>query len=104
MAVIADSGLTTVTVNERTTVGSVWPVAAIFDGKNQFKATEVGLKIGSQHTKNLVKVSNGDFGDLVVNGDNLTFHETVSRMNVLSALMASCAKKIWKKFVASLYR
>jgi sugar lactone lactonase YvrE len=80
----------TITINELTTIGSLWPLAALFTGANGISGSANGLLIGSQHVQNLVDVSTGTFGATVVDGANLTFSETVARMNTLAALMSMC--------------
>jgi sugar lactone lactonase YvrE len=80
----------TIKINELTTIGSLWPLAALFTGDNGISGSANGLLVGSQHVQNLVDVSTGTFGATVLNGANLTFSETVARMNTLAALMSLC--------------
>jgi hypothetical protein len=80
----------TIIINELTTIGSLWPLAAQFTGDNGISGSANGLLIGSQHVQNLVDVSTGTFGATALDGANLTFSETVARMNTLAALMSLC--------------
>ena len=84
-----------VVINEISTIGSLWPVASQFSGDNNISGSDSGLLVGSAHVSHLVDVKKGDFGTTVLDGSNLTFSETVGRMNTLAALMATCgaAKK-----------
>ncbi|WP_419174660.1 hypothetical protein [Desulfosediminicola sp.] len=82
-----------VTINELSTIGSVWPLAGLFAEDQSITGSANGLLIGSQHVQNLVDVSTGTFGATVLNGSNLTFSETVARMNTLAALMSLCGAR-----------
>jgi sugar lactone lactonase YvrE len=80
----------TITINEITTIGSLWPLAAQFTGDSGISGSANGLLVGSQHVQNLVDLSTGAFGATVLDGANLAFSETVARMNTLAALMSLC--------------
>jgi hypothetical protein len=90
LAVLRSDQQGDITINELTTIGSLWPLAAQFTNEQGISGLANGLLIGSQHVQNLVDVSTGDFGATVLNGSNLTFSETVARMNTLAALMSLC--------------
>ncbi|MFC1560762.1 hypothetical protein ACFL3W_02350, partial [Pseudomonadota bacterium] len=75
-----------VTINELSTIGSLWPLASQFSDGQGISGLANGLLLGSQHVQNLVDVSKGTFGATVLDGSNLTFSETVARMNTLAAL------------------
>ncbi|WP_171391461.1 hypothetical protein, partial [Vibrio mediterranei] len=79
-----------VVVNELTTIGSVWPLAPQMSASGDIIGAKNGLLLGFSHVQNLVDVETGDYGATVLDGANLTFSETVGRMNVLASLMASC--------------
>mgnify|MGYP003307945917 CR=1 FL=1 len=79
----------TTTINERTTVGSVWPNAQQLKGDQLIGSTNA-LAIGSGHVKHLVNTSTGEFGETLLNGFNLLSSETAARINVLSNLLALC--------------
>jgi hypothetical protein len=78
-----------VAINERTTVGSVWPNAQQLKG-NQLIGSKNALAIGSGHVRHLVDQSTGQFGKTLLNGFNLLSSETAARVNVLSNLLALC--------------
>ena len=82
-----------ITINELSTIGSLWPLASQFTGDKSISGSANGLLIGSQHVQNLADVSTGTFGATVLNGNNLTFSETVARMNTLAALMSLCGAR-----------
>lgn len=92
MAVLPSSSISEVIVNELTTIGSLWPNAQQFDAKKGFQGSVNGVIIGSAQVSNLVDVSTGSFGKTVLNGENLTFSESVARMNTLAALVSLCGK------------
>ena len=60
----------TVVINERTTVGSVWPNAQQFKG-DQLIGSKNALAIGSGHVRHLVDQGTGQFGTTLLNGFNL---------------------------------
>lgn len=90
LAILPSSSIQEVVVNELTTIGSIWPNAQQFDAKQGLSGSVNGVKIGSAQVPNLVDVSTGRFGKTVLNGENLTFSETVARMNTLAALVSLC--------------
>jgi hypothetical protein len=90
MAALNNEQNGSVVVNELSTIGSVWPLAAQTSGSGVIVGSNTGLLIGSSHIQNLVDTSTGNFGKLVLDGNNLTFSETVGRMNTLATLVASC--------------
>ena len=90
LAVVTPDQQSDVVINEISTIGSLWPLAAQFSAEHSITGTVTGLLIGSEHVKNLADVSKGDFGATVLDGSNLTFSETVGRMNTLAALMSTC--------------
>jgi len=79
-----------VVINEISTIGSLWPMASQFSGDHSISGSVTGLLVGSEHVSNLADVTKGDFGTTVLDGSNLTFSETVGRMNTLAALVATC--------------
>src|SRR5262245_11347764 len=91
MAALPERVPDTVTINELTTIGSVWPNAELLAGE-KLQGTRVGLTIGRAQVPNLVDVKTGSFGRTVLDGANLTDSETVSRMNTLVGLVALCGR------------
>jgi len=89
MAVLGNQEFKQVVLNELTTVGSVWPNAQLLDG-TRLKGSLIGLKIGSANVPNLVDVSTGHYGDVILDGSNINDSETMSRMNTLASLVATC--------------
>jgi len=90
LAVLGADQSRAITVNEISTIGSLWPLASQFTDEQSISGSANGLLIGSQHVQNLADISTGTFGATVLNGNNLTFSETVARMNTLAALMSLC--------------
>jgi len=90
LAVLRPDQHGSITINEISTIGSLWPLASQFTDDQSISGSTNGLLIGSQHVQNLTDVSTGTFGATVLNGNNLTFSETVARMNTLAALMSLC--------------
>jgi len=90
LAVLGDGLNGPVTINELSTIGSLWPLSSQFTVGSGISGSANGLLLGSQHVQNLVDVSTGTFGATVLDGSNLTFSETVARMNTLASLMSLC--------------
>jgi hypothetical protein len=90
LAVLTPEQKGDVVINEISTIGSLWPLASQFSGDHNISGSVTGLLVGSEHVSNLADVTKGDFGATVLDGSNLTFSETVGRMNTLAALMATC--------------
>ena len=80
-----------VTINELTTVGSVWPNAQLLEG-TALEGSQSALMIGSSQVENLVDQSTGRFGSTLLKSTNLLNSETAARMNVLSDLIALCGQ------------
>ena len=90
LAVITPDQSGDIVINEISTIGSLWPMASQFSGEDQIMGSATGLLVGSEHVSNLADVTRGTFGETILNGSNLTYSETVGRMNTLAALMATC--------------
>ena len=80
-----------VTINELTTVGSVWPNAQLLEGA-ALEGSQSALMIGSSQVENLVDQSTGRFGATLLKSTNLLNSETAARMNMLSDLIALCGQ------------
>ena len=93
----------TVVINERTTVGSVWPNAQQLKG-NQLIGSKNALAIGSGHVRHLVDQSTGQFGTTLLNGFNLLSSETAARINVLSDLLALCGNPTKERDCTQLFQ
>ena len=94
LAVLNGDQRATATLNEISTIGSLWPIAGMFDYQTGLAGTANGLLIGSSQVSNLVNVEQGFFGAVVLNGTNLTKSETVARINTLAALTALCGAEL----------
>ena len=81
LAVVTPEQKGDVVINEISTIGSLWPLASQFSGDHNISGSATGLLVGSEHVSNLTDVTKGDFGATVLDGSNLTFSETVGRMN-----------------------
>ena len=79
----------TLSINELTTVGSVWPNAQLLQS-TALRGSSSALAIGSSQVHNLVNQASGRHGKRLLNSANLLNSETAVRMNVLSNLIALC--------------
>ncbi len=89
MSIIGHKLLARVVINELTTIGSVWPNAQLLND-TQLKGSAVGLTVGAAQVPNLVDVSTGNYGSVLLNGANLSKSTTMARMNTLASLIALC--------------
>lgn len=80
-----------VTLNELSTIGSVWPNAQLINSR-VISGSKNGLKIGNAQVPNLVDISTGTFGQTILNGQNSTESEAIARMNTLASIMTLCTK------------
>ena len=103
LTVLDESVGGTVAINERTTVGSIWPNAQQLKADQLIGSTNA-LAIGSGHVRHLVDQSTGEFGETLLNGFNLLSSETAARINVLSNLLALCGDPTKERGCTQLFR
>jgi hypothetical protein len=65
MTVIGDKPPATVTINEMTTVASVWTHAQFLEGST-IKGPALGLRVAAGNVPNLVDLETGGFGSVVL--------------------------------------
>jgi hypothetical protein len=78
-----------ITLNELTTVASAFTGAQFLFGTN-FHGHDLGLKIASGNVKNFVNPETGEWGEVLVNGNNSSLSSTLARVNTLGNLLALC--------------
>lgn len=92
MATLGKTPPERVTVNELTTVGSVWTAAQFLDG-DQMKGHALGLQIAADNVPNLVDVETGKLGTVIQDGLNSSQTTTLAKFNTLSNLLSACIRR-----------
>lgn len=83
-------GHETVAINEKTTIATCAVYAQfIQDGTVQGELKR--LNFGKHSVANLVKPSNGNYGEVLLNGENLTESATMAKLNTLGNLLLAVA-------------
>jgi DNA-binding beta-propeller fold protein YncE len=78
----------TVTVNELTTVASVFTAARFINGE-AISGSPLGLKIAAGTTPNLVDLETGGWGKVIVNPGNSTWTTTLANFDTLGSLISA---------------
>ena len=76
------------TINEFTTIASVWTHNQFIDGANQGHA--LGLRIAAGNVPNFVDLETGGYGVMIQDGLNSTQTPTMANFATLSNVMAGC--------------
>jgi DNA-binding beta-propeller fold protein YncE len=82
-----------VTINELTTVASVWTGAQFLKGET-FSGHALGLKIAAGNVPNLVDLATGGLGPVIQDPMNSTQTTTLSIFNTLGDLLAGCITRV----------
>jgi len=90
MTVLGSNPPAKVTINEMTTVASVWTHAQFIDG-TAIKGYSLGLRIAAGNVPNFVDLSTGGYGGMIQNGLNSTQTPTMANFATLSSVLAGCA-------------
>lgn len=91
MAILGAKPPSRVTINERTTIASVW-TAAQFLKQQQLAGHALGLKIAAGNVPNLVNLQTGALGPVIQDPLNSSQTPTLARFNTLSILLSGCAQ------------
>ncbi len=90
MSVLGTEPPSRVTVNELTTVASVFTSARFIDG-TAISGNPLGLRIAAGNAPNLVDPATGGWGHVVLDPINSTENTTLARLNTLGSLIAAFA-------------
>jgi hypothetical protein len=93
MTVLGSALPLTVTINEMTTVASVWTHAQFLDG-TAISGNALGLKIAAGNVPNLVDIATGGYGAAILDANNSTQTPTMSNFATLSTLTAACVVRV----------
>ena len=91
MSVIGSELIPKVTINELTTVASIFTHSRFMDGSLIQGSSLLGLKVAAKNVPNLVDLATGLWGEAVLDGLNLTINATLARLNTLASLITLCA-------------
>ncbi len=93
LAVLGTSLPTTVTVNELSTVASVWTSAQFLQG-DVLKGPKLGLRIAAGNVPNLVDLQTGGLGPVIQDPLNSSQTATLATFNTLANLLAGCITRV----------
>jgi len=78
-----------VTINELTTVASVWTAAQFLDGTT-LSGNELGLRIAAGNVPNFVDLTTGGLGSVIQDPLNSSQTTTLAKFNTLGNLLSAC--------------
>jgi hypothetical protein len=93
LAVLGATPPPKVTINEMTTIASVWTHAQFLDG-NKIKGNPLGLKIAAGNVPNFVDLQTGGWGAAIQDALNSTQTTTMANFATLATILASCTTKV----------
>ncbi len=93
MTVVGAKPSSHVTINEMTTVASVWTHAQFIDGA-AIKGHALGLRIAAGNVPNFVDLQTGGYGEAIAGPLNSTQTPTLANFATLSNVLAGCATRI----------
>ncbi|MBR0696749.1 hypothetical protein [Bradyrhizobium lablabi] len=102
LAVLGASLPARVTINEMTTVASVWTANQFIDGTS-IKGHSLGLKIAAGNVSNFVNLQTGGWGAAIQDVLNSSATTTMANFATLSSLTAGCTTRIKPDACASLF-
>ena len=82
-----------VTINEMTTVASVWTNNQFLDG-TAISGTSLGLRIAAGNVPNFVDLATGGYGVMIQDGFNSTQTPTMANFATLSSVLAGCVNRV----------
>jgi streptogramin lyase len=93
LAVLGNQPPSIVTINEMTTVASVWTNAQFFDGA-AIRGYALGLRIAAGNVPNFVDLATGGYGAAIQAPFNSTQTPTMANFATLSTLLAGCTTRV----------
>ena len=93
LSVVGGNPPSTVTINEMTTVASVWTNAQFFDGAS-IKGNPLGLKIAAGNVPNFVDLATGGWGDAIQGPLNGPQTPTMANFATLADVLAGCVNRV----------
>ena len=102
LAVLGSKAPAAVTINEMTTVASVWTHAQFIDGTT-IKGHALGLKIAGGNVHNFVDLATGGWGQTISDPLNSTQSPTMANFATLSNVLAGCITSVKADACKSLF-
>jgi len=93
LAVVGTTLPARVTINELTTVASVWTHAQFIEG-TAIKGHALGLKIAAGNVPNLVNLETGSWGTAILDSNNSTQTPTMANFATLAIVTAGCVTRV----------
>ena len=93
MATLGTTALRDVTINELTTVASVWTGAQFLKG-DMLSGHALGLKIAAGNVPNLVDLATGGLGTAIQDPLNSTQTTSLATLNTVGGLLAGCITRV----------
>lgn len=93
MALIGSASATNVTINELTTIASVWAAAQFLDG-TEMRGNATGLGIAAGNVPGLVDLETGGLGPVIVDPLNAPRTTVLAKFNTLGLLLSGCITAI----------
>jgi hypothetical protein len=102
MTVLGNAAPAKVTINEMTTVASVWTHAQFLDGA-AINGHPLGLRIAAGNVPNFVDLETGGYGSVILDPLNSTETPTMANFGTFSNLLAGCATRVKADACSSLF-
>ncbi len=102
MTVLGNKPPAKVTINEMTTVASVWTHNQFLDGTT-IKGQALGLKIAAGNVPNFVDLETGGYGGVIQDGLNSSQTPTMATFATLSNVLAGCVTRVKADACANLF-
>ncbi len=93
LAVLGSTPPAKVTINELTTVASVWTNAQFLDG-TAIKGNTLGLRIAAGNVPNFVNLETGGYGATIADALNSTETPTLANFGSLANVIAGCVTRV----------
>jgi hypothetical protein len=93
LTVLGSQPPATITINEMTTIASVWTNAQFFDGAG-IKGYPLGLRIAAGNVPNFVDLGTGRWGNAIQDPLNSSQTPTMANFATLADLLAGCATRV----------
>ena len=93
LTVVGSKAPAQVTINEFTTIASVWTHNQFIDGTS-IKGHALGLRIAAGNVPNFVDLATGGYGDMIQDALNSTQTPTMANFATLADVMAGCTTRV----------
>jgi hypothetical protein len=102
MTVVGRNPLANVTINEMTTVASVWTHAQFFDG-TAITGHALGLRIAAGNVPNFVDLATGGWGEAIQGPLNSSQTPTMANFATLADVLAGCVTRVTSDACSKLF-